>query len=334
MKKMRDNLKLRVSNKVGIMLLIFTFIILFPIYADGLVNLELNNKKVMNETEIFLEEGKTYVQAEKIAQLLHFNYYWHENTQTAFLSQVKDGKEYIFFFTNDENNNLTSEEIKLKADNLDKFKDVSGLNLSREEMIKQRSNIINTGFSFDDEIEKVIIPGEFIYNSEDVYVPVRLISDNLTYTLDWDSFSNTIMLRTVNEDELPKRDAIRLEYKEKDLNMMAKLVNIEARDGSVNKKLAVANVILNRVESPRFANTIEGVIFEHGQFPPAHRDSFLNEVPSQDALLACKKALYNQRAELDGKQLTDDVLFFNMVPFPSKSDDEFFGNIEGDYFYY
>lgn len=331
---MRDNLKIRVKSKTIVMLLIFTFAILLPLYADSFVNMELNNKKVMDETEISLIQGKTYVKADKIAQLLHLNYYWHEGTKTAFLSQIKDGKEYIFFFTNDEYEELSDEEIMLKADQLNEFKNVSGVYISKEEMIKQRSNIINTGFSFDKDIEKVIIPGNFIYVDQDIFIPVRLISDNLVYTLDWDSFSKTIMLRTVNEDELPKRDSIRVDYKEKDLILMAKLVGIEARDGSINKKLAVANVILNRVESSRFPNTIEGVIFESGQFPPAHRETFLDEVPTEEALLACKKALYYEWAELDGKKVSKDVLFFNMVPFPTKSDEEFFGNIEGDYFYY
>ncbi len=333
MKKMRGNLRLRVNNKIGVILIVLVFGIILPIYADSLTDLELNNKKVMDNTEISLEQGQSFVKAEKIAQLLHFNYYWHEPTQTVFLSQIKGDKEFIFYFTNDEEKNLSEAEIRTRAVNLGRFEDVAGLTLSNDEMIKQRSIILDKGFSFDQNLQKVVIPGNFIYVEDNIFVPIRLISDNLAYTLDWDAFSNTIMLRTTNED-LPKRDAIRLDYKEKDLNLMAKLVGIEARDGSLNKKLAVANVILNRVESPRFANTIEGVIYESGQFPPAHWDSFVDEVPREDALLACKKALYNEWAELDGKKLTKDVLFFNMVPFPTKSDAEFFGEIEGDYFYY
>lgn len=114
---------------------------------------------------------------------------------------------------------------------------------------------------------------------------------------------------------------------------MARLVQVEARSASVNKKLAVANVILNRVESPRFPNSIKEVIYAKGQFPPVYKSTFASEVPSNDAVLAVKKALYNERAVFNGVALPNEILFFNNAPFSNKTDAEFFGLIEGDYFY-
>lgn len=55
-----------------------------------------------------------------------------------------------------------------------------------------------------------------------------------------------------------------------DAYLLACLVTCEAGNQSYEGKLAVANVVLNRVASSRFPNTISGVIYQSGQFGPAY----------------------------------------------------------------
>ncbi len=54
-----------------------------------------------------------------------------------------------------------------------------------------------------------------------------------------------------------------------DLRLLAALIQCEAGGESYNGKLAVGAVVMNRVRSGAYPNTISGVIFASGQFTPA-----------------------------------------------------------------
>lgn len=55
-------------------------------------------------------------------------------------------------------------------------------------------------------------------------------------------------------------------FSQNDIQLMANAVHGEARGESYEGQVAVAAVILNRVNSPSFPNTVSGVIFEPGAF--------------------------------------------------------------------
>lgn len=306
------------------LLLVFLFALTMPLSANTTLNLEINHKAALQKGDIRIIDGHSYVKADAIAKSLHFDYFWQESTQTLFLSQVKNRQEIILYFEGDGKSLQKNDSF---------FKDVDKMNLSAEQKDAERKLVLDRGFSFDVTLEKVKEKSNYIVVDGELFLPLRKIAEPLKYHLDWDAFSKTIMLRTVDKALLPKRDSLRVNYSEEDFLLMAKLVQVEARSGSLNKKLAVANVILNRVESPRFPNTIKEVIYAQGQFPPVYRSTFAAEVPSNEAVLAVKKALYHERAEFNGVRLPNDVLFFNNAPFSNKSDADFFGLIEGDYFY-
>lgn len=50
------------------------------------------------------------------------------------------------------------------------------------------------------------------------------------------------------------------------VELLARLINAEARGESYSGQVAVGAVIMNRVKSPLFPNTIAGVIYSPGQF--------------------------------------------------------------------
>lgn len=54
-----------------------------------------------------------------------------------------------------------------------------------------------------------------------------------------------------------------------DIELLAALIHCEAGGESYEGQLAVGAVVMNRVRSPGYPNTIEGVIFASGQFTPA-----------------------------------------------------------------
>ena len=75
-----------------------------------------------------------------------------------------------------------------------------------------------------------------------------------------------------------------------DLYLLAKCVHAEARGESYEGQVAVAAVILNRVESPDFPNTIAGVIYQPWAFTAVH-DGQINLEPNQTAYNAARDAM-------------------------------------------
>lgn len=76
-------------------------------------------------------------------------------------------------------------------------------------------------------------------------------------------------------------------FTENDEYLMARLAMAEQEDGDIKSKALVIRVIINRVESDNFPDTVEGVIFETDQFTPIHNGRWDRVEP--DA--ACYEAL-------------------------------------------
>ena len=79
-------------------------------------------------------------------------------------------------------------------------------------------------------------------------------------------------------------------YTSSDLYLLAKCIYAEARGEIYTGQVAVGAVILNRVASPKFPNTISGVIYQKGAFT-AVTDGQINLTPNQTALNAAQDAM-------------------------------------------
>ncbi|AGB40948.1 cell wall hydrolyses involved in spore germination [Halobacteroides halobius DSM 5150] len=79
-------------------------------------------------------------------------------------------------------------------------------------------------------------------------------------------------------------------YSQDKVYWLAKAVNAEARGEPYLGQVAVAAVILNRVASSQFPNTIYSVIYQQGQFSSV-KDGQINLNPSASAYRAAKEAL-------------------------------------------
>jgi N-acetylmuramoyl-L-alanine amidase len=82
----------------------------------------------------------------------------------------------------------------------------------------------------------------------------------------------------------------RFAVSEQDINLMANAVHGESRGEPYIGQVAVAAVILNRVESPHFPNTIPGVIFQPGAFT-AVADGQIWLTPDETSKRAVRDAL-------------------------------------------
>lgn len=97
-----------------------------------------------------------------------------------------------------------------------------------------------------------------------------------------------------------------------DVYWLSRIINSEAQGEPYEGQVAVGNVVLNRVKSPEFPNTIYGVIFEYykniPQFSPV-ADGTIYNTPSQSSIQAAKDSLNGSRP------VGNSLYFFN----PSKS---------------
>lgn len=79
-------------------------------------------------------------------------------------------------------------------------------------------------------------------------------------------------------------------YVSSDHRLLAKLVYAEARGESYKGQVAVAAVVLNRVASSSFPNTVSGVIYQSGAFSCVSNGS-INNTPNSSCIRAALDAL-------------------------------------------
>ncbi len=79
-------------------------------------------------------------------------------------------------------------------------------------------------------------------------------------------------------------------YTNSDLYLLAKCIYAEARGESYTGQVAVGAVVLNRVASSQFPNTVSGVIYQRHAFT-AVSDGQINLTPDQTAMNAAQDAM-------------------------------------------
>ena len=95
-------------------------------------------------------------------------------------------------------------------------------------------------------------------------------------------------------------------YDADDLYLVAQLVHQEAKYTTLEGMVAVANVVYNRLRSSRFPNTIEGVVFEEGQFSPAESGRNLRSVRASSSAIEAVLEVFGRGKTI----LPRNVLYF------------------------
>ena len=86
--------------------------------------------------------------------------------------------------------------------------------------------------------------------------------------------------------------------RDEDLYWLSRIIHAEAQGESYQGKVAVGNVVLNRVSSSQFPNSIKGVVFDkqngYTQFSPVI-DGTIYNTPNNDSVRAAKEVLAGAR---------------------------------------
>lgn len=107
---------------------------------------------------------------------------------------------------------------------------------------------------------------------------------------------------TAREQEEPVREVF-TGYSENDYNVLLRIVQAEAGNCDIEGRVMVANVILNRVESGSFPNTITKVVYQKHQFSPVSNGSIKRCKVTSETVEAVGRALA-------GEDLTGGALYF------------------------
>jgi N-acetylmuramoyl-L-alanine amidase len=113
-----------------------------------------------------------------------------------------------------------------------------------------------------------------------------------------------------------------------ELNCLAKIVLHEAGNQSRTGQLAVAQVVMNRVHSGRFASTICGVAMQRGQFFNVHAYN-----PSRDSRWRLALEIARDAREGVSEPVIGDALFFHAAYAGGIGSHRQVGRIGGHIFY-
>jgi len=132
-------------------------------------------------------------------------------------------------------------------------------------------------------------------------VPVRVLAKAMGATVAWNASTQKVSLSS-GSNTIQAGDQY---YDSTSLYWLSRIINAESNGESLTGKIAVGNVILNRVASPNFPDYIHDVIFDDVggvQFTPVANGT-INNSPSDESILAAKLCL-------DGASVVGNSLFF------------------------
>lgn len=137
-----------------------------------------------------------------------------------------------------------------------------------------------------------------------IFVPVRFVAEALDCRVEWIQKTYTVHIKK-DGVTVPEELAAKRAYTDDEIYWLSKIIHAESQGEPMAGKIAVGNVVLNRVKSTEYPNTIYGVIFDtkNGvQFSPV-LDGSIYQTPLGDSIIAAKRVL-------EGENVVGGCLFF------------------------
>lgn len=141
------------------------------------------------------------------------------------------------------------------------------------------------------EAEGRYLGGKNVLNiSGMLYVPIRSLAKAYNADVEWRADTRSVDLYAAELSGITSGDEF---YSSDEVYWLSRIISAEASGESMEGKILVGNVVLNRVASNEFPNTIYGVIFDREwgvQFTPIANGTIYNE-PTADSIIAAKLCL-------------------------------------------
>lgn len=156
----------------------------------------------------------------------------------------------------------------------------------------------------------MVANGRYLYVQETVQnlgggqisVPLRTVAKAFGAAVGYNSSTGVVTV-TKGSGTILDGDSF---YNQDDLFWLSRVIHRESGNQPTKGKMAVGNVVLNRVANPAFPNSVEGVLAQKNQFSSYATGAMAKTKPSQASTIAAKLVL-------DGGEVeeTKGALFFD-----------------------
>ena len=128
------------------------------------------------------------------------------------------------------------------------------------------------------------VPSTVILQEDELLLPVRVLAEALGCTTVYDESTENILIHRVGPFVTAGT------YDEEELYWLSRIIFAEAGNQPMQGRIAVGTVIINRVASEHFPNTIKEVIFSPNQFSPV-RNGMIYRDPDEESVIAAMLCL-------------------------------------------
>ncbi len=179
------------------------------------------------------------------------------------------------------------------------------------EAIENTANVVTDDLSLTAAAggDYMVANGRYLYAQDGliqlngrVAAPVRLLARVYNLNVAYNTENDLVILSRQEGGEPYLADASAV-YDGDTLYWLSRIINAESGNQPLEGKIAVGNVVMNRVRDPRFPDTLYDVLFQKNQFTPAASGSIYRE-PNEESVVAAMLVM-------DGAQVTPNALFFN-----------------------
>lgn len=136
--------------------------------------------------------------------------------------------------------------------------------------------------------------GRYLYVPEGVQmvggkvtVPLSVLVKAFDARLFWDAASGTVVVNR-GSGAIQSGDSY---YNQDDLFWLSRIIQAECGNQPLEGRMAVGNVVLNRVKNPAFPNTVKGVLSQKNQFTTWKNGALANRTPNATSVIAAKLVL-------------------------------------------
>ena len=136
--------------------------------------------------------------------------------------------------------------------------------------------------------------GRYLYVPEGVQmvggkvtVPLSVLVKAFDARLSWDAASGTDVVNR-GSGAIQSGDSY---YNQDDLFWLSRIIQAECGNQPLEGRMAVGNVVLNRVKNPAFPSTVKGVLSQKNQFTTWKNGALANRTPNATSVIAAKLVL-------------------------------------------
>ena len=136
--------------------------------------------------------------------------------------------------------------------------------------------------------------GRYLYVPEGVQmvggkvtVPLSVLVKAFDARLSWDAASGTAVVNR-GSGAIQSGDSY---YNQDDLFWLSRIIQAECGNQPLEGRMAVGNVVLNRVKNPAFPSTVKGVLSQKNQFTTWKNGALANRTPNATSVIAAKLVL-------------------------------------------